>query len=177
MENNEFNREIQGLAQTFNTKGVQWAVAGAVAANHYRGEVRATSDLDILIALAGQDINDIALALENNGWESIRIIENWLIRAHHIKWGRLDVLASTTDYESVALNRSIIVEVDSFTYQTLAIEDVLILKLIANRFRDAADIESILATKPDLDQDYMNNWLDEFDLRDRLNKIKKIMDE
>ena len=42
----------------------------------------------------------------------------------------------------------------------------------ANRYRDIADIESILATKPDLDRDYLSQWFETFDLSDRFRSIE-----
>lgn len=44
----------------------------------------------------------------------------------------------------------------------LAVEGVVILKLIADRTQDAADVESINVAQPDFDQDYMVRWFEEF---------------
>lgn len=166
-------RAIRNLAVALDSEGIAWAVAGAVAANCYRDEVRSTMDLDVVLSLSSQTIDVVTNALELNRWVTSEVIENWLIRAEHPDNGRLDVLVSQTEYEEGAIDRAVRSNLDEkTTYQTLAIEDVLLLKLIADRYRDNADIESILVTEPSLDWIYMEKWLEEFDLHERLRRIE-----
>ena len=154
-------------------RGIPWAVAGAVAANHYRDETRSTTDLDVVLSLSSQSIDVVTHALEKEGWKTVEVIENWFIRAEHPDNGRLDVLVSQTEYEDAAVNGAVRATLDQeIAYRTLAIEDVLILKLIADRFRDQADVESILVTEPSLDWQYLERWIEEFDLHERLRRIE-----
>lgn len=165
---------IRYLATALDSEGIAWAVAGAVAANHYRDETRSTMDLDVVLSLSTQSIDVVTQTLEKEGWRTLEVIENWLIRAEHPDNGRLDVLVSQTEYEDTAVNRAVRVNLDQeIAYRTLAIEDVLILKLIADRYRDQADVESILVTEPSLDWQYMERWIEEFDLRERLCRIEE----
>ena len=170
----DFIDTIRNLTTTFDTAGIEWAVAGAVAANLYRDQVRATSDLDILLTLTGRSVESVTDALHGSGeWSSINVVEDWLVRAASPDGGRLDVIVTTTDYEKEALAKAKTIDLgDSRSCKTLAVEDVLILKLIADRFQDNADVESILATRPELDWDYMSKWIEVFDLEDRLQRIE-----
>ena len=85
----------------------------------------------------------------------------------------MDVLVTNTDYEREAISRAQTIDLgDSNRCKTLAVEDVLLLKLIADRFQDNADVESILATQPKIDWDYMSKWMEEFDLDERLRRIE-----
>ena len=59
---------------------------------------------------------------------------------------------------------------DGTTIRVLAIEDVIIHKLIADRSKDAADVESILATDPDMDAAYLDHWLAEWGVADRYER-------
>jgi len=91
------------------------------------------------------------------------VAEDFLLRLGHPEAGRLDVMVSGTDYETGAIARADRTNFDErLSFKTLAVEDVVILKLIADRSQDAADVESILATKPDFDREYMTRWFEVF---------------
>ena len=168
-----FRRALRDLSDAFDPAGISWAVTGAVAANQYRDQVRTTIDLDVILALPEQNVNGVAGLLQKHGWKTLEVIDNLLIRAEHSNEGRLDVLVSQTAYEKLAISRSDTASLDEErTYKTLAVEDVLILKLIAGRYLDNADVQSILVTRPELDWNYMEKWLGEFGLNDRLDRIE-----
>ncbi len=57
--------------------------------------------------------------------------------------------------------------------RALVVEDVLIDKLIADRYKDDADVEDILRTNPRLDGDYLGKWLDEWGVRERYDRIER----
>ena len=165
---------LRDLADILTRRGIEWAVAGAVAANNYRDETRTTSDLDVLLTLGASSISDIQDALHQRGWRTTALVpEGFLLRVEHPNHGRIDVLVSQTDYEDAALARAQAADLGAnFRFKTLAVEDVLILKLIANRYRDIADVESILCARPRLDWPYMARWFAEFELDDRYQQIE-----
>ena len=168
-----FARALRDLSDALDRSRVQWAVAGAVAANNYRDETRTTNDLDVLIALAGVDLSEVQDALGQRGWLTTAVAEGFLLRMQHPDAGRVDLMVSGTDYETGAIARAHQVSLDeNRSFKTLAVEDVVILKLIANRWRDHADIESILVAQPDFDREYMARWFEEFDLNERFNRIE-----
>ena len=71
-------------------------------------------------------------------------------------------------YQEQAVERAVVhVLDDGTTIRVLAIEDVIIHKLIAHRSKDAADVESILATAQDMDMTYLDHWLKEWGIADR----------
>ena len=168
-----FKAALRDLSNALDPKGIKWAVAGAVAANQYRDQIRTTSDLDVILSLADRKIDVVLDALYKNGWTSSDVVTEWLVRAEHPVTGRLDVLISGTEYEvgAIARAKQVVLD-DERTYKTLAVEDVLILKLIADRFLDNADVESILVQQPELDWDYMTKWIAEFELEERLKRIE-----
>ena len=85
----------------------------------------------------------------------------WLLRVAHPRFGSLDVIASETEYQTEALARAKVTMLGNIALRALAVEDVLIHKLIADRYKDAADVDDILRTDPHLDVDYLCKWLDE----------------
>ena len=169
----DFIDAIRHLTLALEPKRIEWAVSGAVAANLYRDQVRSTSDLDVMVVIADKSIDVVTEALHQHGWTSTNVLDGWLIRAATPEGERLDVLVCTTEYERGAIARARKFELGGDRQcKTLAVEDVLILKLIADRFQDNADVESILATQPELDWEYMSQWLEEFDLEERLQRIE-----
>ena len=168
-----FTPALRDLAAALDPKGIDWAVTGAVAANNYRDQIRTTTDLDVILTLTDNDIEDVRDALHERGWTSLEIIEDFLLRARHPDGGRVDVMVSGTDYEAGAVARAHRVGCgERLTFKTLAVEDVVILKLIANRWRDNADVESILVAQPDFNWQYMARWFEEFDLGERFRRIE-----
>lgn len=168
-----FARALRDLSDTLDRSGIQWAVAGAVAANNYRDETRTTSDLDVMLALGGMDISEVQDALHQRGWVTTGVAEGFLLRVQHPEAGRVDLMVSGTDYETGAIARAHRVSHgENLSFKTLAVEDVVILKLIANRWRDHADIESILVAQPEFDREYMARWFEEFDLKERFSRIE-----
>ena len=165
---------LNDLAETLHANSADWAVAGAVAANNYRDETPTTTAIDVLLALAEGDITDVEAGLHNHGWTTTAIVpEGWLLRVAHPRCGRVDLVVSQTEYEIGALARAHPVTVDNLHFKTMAVEDVVIHKLIANRYRDIADVESILIAKPDFDCVCVSHWFDVFDLSDRYRRIEQ----
>ncbi|MCY3624093.1 MAG: hypothetical protein OXH68_20570 [Gammaproteobacteria bacterium] len=171
-----FVSALRDLSDTLDHEGIDWAVAGAVAANNYRDATRTTTDLDVILALAGNDISDVQDALHQRGWTTIAVAGDSLLRVGHPEAGRLDLMVSGTDYETGAIATAHPVEHDErLSFKTLAVEDVVILKLIAGRMQDGADIESILVAQPHFDHEYMAGWFEEFvhlSLGERFKRIE-----
>jgi hypothetical protein len=57
---------------------------------------------------------------------------------------------------------------------SLAVEDVIIAKLIAWRPRDRDDIREILATDPDLDHGYIDEWCVAWEVVDRWTESRRL---
>ena len=51
-------------------------------------------------------------------------------------------------------------------------EDVIVLKLIAGRAQDVADIEAILAAKPSLDEAYLEEWVEFWGVRELWRRVR-----
>ena len=64
---------LRDLSDALDPQGIDWAVTGAVAANNYRDQIRTTTDLDVILTLADNDIEDVRDALRQRGWSTIRL--------------------------------------------------------------------------------------------------------
>lgn len=174
---------VRTVGALLEAQGATWALAGALAANVYRHDVRATGDVDLLVGFGAFD-SSVALAaladsLERTGWVlGDRRNRDWMLRARHPEYGLVDVLSVGMVYQERAVERAVVhVGDDGTELRVLAIEDVLIHKLIADRSKDAADVESILATDPEMDLEYLNHWLAEWAIEDRYERTKAVVRE
>ena len=156
-------------------KGVRWAVLGAHAANLYSGEVRATQDVDVLVSLSVPQMASLAEDFAGAGWQVRHHAEHgWLIRARHPELGDIDVMCVQEEYQRTALARSVERAVKGVgVVRFLAVEDVIIHKLIANRMKDDLDILSILQRNPPLDSEYLERWLREWEVGERYEELRQ----
>ena len=161
------------VAKLLGEHDVDWAVLGAVAANVYRAAARTTFDVDLLVTVdhAGMDV--IAESAEREGW-GIRHLhpEGSLLRIAHDEHGAADLIAVEMDYQRTALGRA---RTETFsggiTARVLAVEDVIVHKLIANRAQDDADIASILEARESMHVKYLEHWMRVWDVADRFAAI------
>lgn len=166
---------LAAVDRLLTPRGVRWAVLGAHAANLYRGEVRATQDVDVLVSLSAPLMKSLADDLEADGWRvRHRTEDGWLIRARHPEFGDIDVMCVQEEYQRTALSRSVENTVEGMgVARFLAVEDVIIHKLIANRMQDELDVVSILQTHPSLDDAHMRRWLKEWDIEKRYDGLRR----
>ena len=162
------------LGELLDRLNLPWTVVGGHAANVYRDEIRHTSDVDILVSLGTTSMQDVLRELTRQGWELVRSVEgDWMVRIHHPQHGLADVIATGLEYQEIALSRSRHARLeDGFVVNYMAVEDIIIHKLIANRHKDDSDVMSILATKPDLDEHYLDRWIAEWEVRDRYEALQ-----
>lgn len=162
------------LGELLDRLNLPWTVTGDHAADAYRDEIRHTSDVDILVSLGAASMQDVLRELALEGWELMRSVEDdWMVRIRHPEHGLADIIATGLDYQEIALSRSHHVrQDDGFAVNFMAVEDIIIHKLIANRHKDDSDVMSILATKPALDADYLDRWLAEWEVRDRYEALR-----
>lgn len=80
----------------------------------------------------------------------------------------VDVFLVRTPLLRSALARRRAVEIGGRPVQVMAPEDVILLKLVANRPRDVADIDDLLLLAAPLDLAYVRAWADRIAVRDRL---------
>lgn len=133
------------LRQLLGELGIDAVLIGAHAANRYRLDVRFTADVDFLVdRLVG-----VADALRARGWSVRAVAEDGVDYLVSAKRGSfvVDLLLAETAYQRTAMERA--------EGGVLAVEDVIVHKLIAGRPRDRDDINSILAAEVSLDEDYI----------------------
>lgn len=166
---------LSAVARILRAHDVDWAVLGAVAANVYRGAARTTFDVDLLVSVDHSSIAAIAESAELAGWQ-IRYLhpDDRMVRIVHDEMMGADLIAAETEYQRAALQRA---RTEPFagdlTARVLAVEDVIVHKLLADRPQDDADIVAILETREPMDVDYLEHWMQAWGVTERFTAIRE----
>jgi len=149
---------LESIAEIFDDVGVDWTLIGALAANRYRATARFTTDLDTL-ATAHPNLVE---RLRTSGYD-VEVLADHDDPPHMLRCHRgaeqVDILHPVVEYQQLALDRAV--------DHVLAVEDVIIHKLIAWRPRDRDDIRSILEAGVPVDGGYVDHWVAEWELDER----------
>lgn len=158
---------IQALVEVhdvLDVAGVPHALCGGLAANLYRDEVRATSDVDLAVAVGASQLVDLVETFTGIGWQAAPYWSNGeQLRLTRPDWPRVDCIVAATDYERTAIKRSVGTNVDGHELRVLTAEDLIVFKLVAGRARDYEAVVAIFGARGDrLDVDYIIGWLEQF---------------
>lgn len=155
---------LLAVHEILEAAGVPHALCGGLAVNLYRDEVRATSDVDLAVAVGPARLVDLVRRFEEAGWRA----EPYWDRGEQLRLmrrdlPRVDCLVATTDYERAAVGRSVAAAVEGREIRVLTAEDLIVFKLMAGRARDYEAVAAIINARGDrLDVDYIKGWLDQF---------------
>jgi len=148
--------------------GVKHALCGGLAANLYRDEVRATSDVDLAVILSPTRSIELVGVLSDAGWTAEPYWrKSEQLRLTRAELPRVDCIIATTDYERAAIDRAVQANIEGTPINVLSAEDLIIFKLMAGRARDFEAVAAIINTLGDrLDTDYITGWLEQFGVPD-----------
>jgi hypothetical protein len=156
---------LQNLLTQFNDRGV---IIGAVAAS-LLGTPRYTVDLDAVFLLNLEDIPRLLQAASIQGIEP-RISDplgfarkNRVLLLRHIASATdIDLSLGVLPFEIEMVERSTILEIGTLSLRLPTPEDLIILKAVAHRPKDLADIQAIAASHPDMDKARIKYWVEQF---------------
>jgi hypothetical protein len=159
---------LSSLISHFNRREIEYALAGGWAFSALV-EPRATTDIDLLI-LIEQPSRERVRSLLSDLFDStvvhpapmvFRGISIWRtvgIRGDHEVI--VDLLLADSQYLRAALARRRIIRFSALEVPIVTIEDLMLLKTLAARLQDQADLEKIHARQDELhvDWDYVEGW-------------------
>jgi len=173
---------LQNLLAAFNNQGV---IIGGIAVS-LLGTPRYTVDLDAVFLLSFDDLPRLLTEAAGQGIEP-RISDPILfarksrvILLRHMPSGTdIDLSLGILPFEIEMVERSQVIDVGAMQLRLPTPEDLIILKAVAHRPKDLADIQAIATNHPDLDKDRIRSWVEQFgealDLPDLWKMISQLL--
>lgn len=170
MNNKNIPQEIlTEFTSILNKMGVKYVMIGGLAISSWFAE-RFTRDMDLTIELDQNLWNILNQKLVSS--PDIQIKQTCmdtdsslpsLVRLVY-KGYPIDLITSLTPLQKEAISRGIRTKIFGPEINLATPEDIIILKLIANRTQDIADIENIIKRLSDLDFLYIEKWAKEWEV-------------
>jgi predicted nucleotidyltransferase len=156
---------VQRLIERFDNQGV---IIGGVAVS-VLGQPRLTADADALLLASIEDISRLLELASAEGLQP-RIPDvatfarrNRILLLQHEPSGiHVDISLGILPFEVEAVERSQEHQAGALRVRLPSPEDLIILKAVAHRQKDLLDIETVIATRPQLDQDRIEFWVKQF---------------
>ena len=83
----------------------------------------------------------------------------------------VDIFLAESDYQHELMRRRVQHTVAGTPAWFITVEDLILLKLIANRTRDRADIEDLLLASSELDEPYLRRWAVPLGIEAKLDEV------
>lgn len=159
---------LEALVLGLSSADVPAVVIGGVAAS-LLGRPRLTRDIDILIDLPEARWPEILASLKPYGIEP-RIADplefarraRVLLLTHSPSQIDIDVVLGGLPFELDAIEAGQVHSLGAFDIRVPRVEDLMIMKAVAQRPRDLIDLEALLDTHPEADLDRVRQWVREF---------------
>jgi predicted nucleotidyltransferase len=156
---------LQNLLSQFSDQGV---IIGGVAAS-LLGTPRYTQDLDAVFLIG---FAEIPLLLDKAAAQGIEPRINdpitfarksrVLLLRHTASGTDIDLSLGILPFEVEMVERSSMVDIGPIKLRLPTPEDLIIMKALARRPKDLGDIQAIAANHPNLDQDRIRFWVEQF---------------
>jgi hypothetical protein len=151
-----FERAVREVSKMFSDAGIRHALVGALGANAYRNRPRTTEDIDFLVG-------DEAFERHPGGYVTMRLP---LVEFDGIDVDQVPLTEALRVVEK-GLNRA----VKSDGVPIAPLETIVIMKLVAGRTQDLADVEAIIGSGVDREMLAAAVREDVPDLADLLEKL------
>lgn len=172
---------LQRLLEHFNNQGV---IIGGIAAS-LLGQPRLTADLDAVILLSTEDLPRLITAAAIQEMlpripdaELFARKNRVLLLRHQASGINVDISLGVLPFEAELVARSQLFRFGNLYLRLPTAEDLIILKAVAHRIKDLADIQSIVVSHPDLDKERIRFWVEQFgealDLPELWRDIEKL---
>lgn len=172
---------LRELIEFLDRRSIGWAVLGGLAIR-VLALPRPTFDVDVIVAVGTDDVGDLARAAESAGF----VVDDAFRRGccdtlagqskihFHARQGtrliRIDVFVLGSAFERSVFDRRKQYDSDLGALWVVSPEDVLLLKLLADRPRDRADVADLLLVAGPLDMKYVRDWASRLDVAERLDR-------
>ena len=153
---------------------LRYAVIGAHAVNAWL-EPRFTADIDLTIELTAETSRELAAAFERAGLSQTRIHgtgaasgPDFVRFASADRRVTVEFQVAKTEFQHEVVRRGVI---GAAGLRVATVEDLIVLKLIANRPKDQLDLLGMVAL-PSIDWAYVERWANEWDAQSVLDELR-----
>ena len=163
---------LQDLVDLFDRLQLPYAVMGGIAVRVY-GIPRPTHDIDFTVAVGRERLPELYAAIQDLGYTVAEAyLSGWvdevaglpLVKFRLYSEGQgvdIDVFLAEARFQQELLSRRRREQIDGLSAWLVSPEDLILLKLLAGRPRDFADIGDVLFTQGQLDECYLRRWAQE----------------
>lgn len=183
-----FEEILSRIGASLSRHSLPYMIIGGQAVLLY-GEPRLTRDIDITLGVNTDRIDELLTVVQELSLKPLpKDIESFVrqtmvLPALDETIGiRVDFIFSFTPYETEAIKRAKKLTIMEQEVYFASPEDVIIHKIFAGRPRDIEDVRTIVLKNPDIDIQYIQDWLKEFDAssdekKDFLKTFEEIISE
>jgi hypothetical protein len=159
---------LQDLVLWLAGARVRGAIIGGVAAS-LRGRPRVTRDIDAVVLVPDRDWEKFLGAGTRFGFVRRRPdaldfarVTRVLLMRHQRTGIDLDLSFGLLPFEEETVSRAEVLSIGDVRAPVATAEDLIVMKAVAGRARDIADIEGLVAAIPAIDLDRVRRWTKSF---------------
>jgi hypothetical protein len=179
---NDLTRALGDLTNLFDRLKSPYVLMGGLAVRVY-GIPRPTYDVDFTVAMPRPSLDEFYRQARALGYTvPEQYAAGWVdtvagmpvVKLRLFLEGRgvdVDVFLAESNFQRELLLRRRQDRVDEMVVWLVSPEDLILLKLLASRPRDLADIADILFTQGQLDESYLRRWAEQLGVLDDLNAV------
>lgn len=169
------------LVDTLDAAGIDYAVMGGLAVRVY-ALPRPTQDVDVTVSIEPERSIELLELVEQAGFEVPETYQKgWtdqVAKMPLVKVGRdigahridIDIFLTASKFQESLMHRRKKISLENRDIWLVSPEDLLLLKLIANRPRDRIDVQDLLFTLGDLETEYLDTWSESLGVTQRLKQ-------
>ena len=160
-----------------NRESIPYAVIGGIAVTLTANE-RFTRDADFTVLLTEEQSARLVKIFQGDPSYEVKQINfnssQTIADFFRVIWQGtpVDLLVANTDYQKELIVRAKTYRVQGADVRIATPEDLIVLKLLADRPVDRQDIEFILKVSPSIDWNYIQKWCAEWGIEDRLKTLR-----
>ena len=178
---NEELEVLKDVTRSLNNAEIAYMITGSIAMNYYAFP-RMTRDIDMVLEIQTKDIATIVSLFNKNFYVDQDSIEQ-AVNSHevfniiHNEYViKIDfIVKKTAEFRQIEFQRRRQIVIDKVSMWIVSPEDLILSKLwwAKDSFSEMqmADIKNLLDSSDDIDNIYIEKWIDEMNLKDIYRKI------
>jgi predicted nucleotidyltransferase len=178
-----FEKILSSIGVSLKKRDIPYMIIGGQAVLLY-GEPRLTRDIDITLGVNVDHLDDLLAVVQELALKPLPedlksfVRQTMVLPALDETTGiRVDFIFSFTPYETEAIKRAKKIKIMDREVNFASPEDLIIHKIFAGRPRDIEDVRIVLLKNPDIDIQYIRNWLKKFDISSDEKKYLSTFEE